>query len=124
MSVIISFFLASQFSYLHATYKHNLHHKKSIVLFKDDGKFDEEGAFNSLVETYGQEKENIIAENGDKKKRKVNPKEAPSGEDDDEKAKKAKLSDTFKVSEKFESTPEARIIFISSTSQAFFFFAV
>ena len=92
------------------------------MLFKDDGKFDEEGALNSLVETYGQEKLNVTAEDAEKKKRKVNPKDAPAAEDNDEKAKKAKLSDTFKVSEKFESTLEAKNIFMTSTSQTLTFF--
>ena len=91
------------------------------MLFKDDGKFDEEGALNSLIETYGQEKLTATAEDGEKKKRKVNPTEAPAAEDNDEKAKKAKLSDTFKVSEKFESTLQARNIFMSPTSQTLIF---
>lgn len=82
-----------------ATHEQNSLYYNFLVLFKDDDKFDEEGALDSLVETYGKEKVSIKAYEEENKKRKVKIAELPTTEDSDEKVKKTKLSDTFQVSD-------------------------
>lgn len=69
------------------------------MLFKEDGIFDEEGAINNLIETYGQEKEVVKIEEGGKKKRKADTKGSDEGPADGETetVKKVKAIETVLV---------------------------
>ena len=70
---------------------------KSVVLFKEEGIFDEEGAINNLIETYGQEKEVVKIEEGGKKKRKAKESDEGPADGETETVKKVKAIETVLV---------------------------
>ena len=67
------------------------------MLFKEDGIFDEEGAINNLIETYGQEKEVVKIEEGGKKKRKAKESDEGPADGETETVKKVKAIETVLV---------------------------
>ena len=70
------------------------------VLHKEDGVFDETGALNDLIESYGQIEKAVQPSDSGKKKRKTDDGESNEAESSEntEKAKKVRAQDTVAVS--------------------------